>query len=160
MNRDQFDALPPTMQLRALTEIVLDGRSLDEINYGRRPFPPRYDARIGRRGGYQWASETDLEGLKFWLKNLQARAGKGGQYAAKDAKRAKDLERWVAWREWEPRVQWNGQRFDATVKAAPPSNKPQLHEYEQKQQNGTSQPTDDDDVVHGDGGADDDSPYG
>lgn len=158
MNREQFNALPPTMQLKALTEVVLDGRKLEDINYGKRPLPPKYDARIWRRGGYQWASETDTEGLKFWLARARTGAASGGPHAEKDAKRARELERWLAWREWEPRVAWHGQRYDAAVRAAAPSNKPQVHESEKRSQIAPA-PVDDDEVVVGEA-SEDDTPYG
>ena len=159
MTREEYERLPPTMQLKVLGQVVLDGKPLADIAVGKRPFPPKFDLRIGRQGGFQWASETDAEGLRFWHKRAVDGAKKGGQWASKDAKKAKDLERWMAWREWEPRTTWRGERFNHAVVAAQPSNKPALHQYEQRQQSSDTAPSDDDEVQYSEGG-DDDSPYG
>jgi len=130
VKREDFERLPLAMQVRVLARVMFDGERLEAINLGRRPFPPRYDMRISRSGGFQWASETDLEGLRFWHKRYRESAQKGGQYAEKDAKRASELERWIAWREWEPETTWHGIRNNEQVAAAPPSSKPVLRDYE------------------------------
>ncbi len=87
--------------------------------------------RIRRRGGYQWASETDLEGLQFWC-NLKAQANSKPEYAEKDRAEAKRLSYWVAYREGDPYSRWKGTRGDAEVVALQPSNKPVVHSWDAK----------------------------
>lgn len=159
MDREAFNALPPVMQLKVLARVVFDGERLDEIDVGRRPFPPKFDMRIPRSGGFQWASEMDVESLTWWQKRFRESAAKGGQYAQKDAKRAKEIERWLAWRQWEPRTVWRGERFNVAVVAAQPSNKPAVHQYEPRQQSSDAATGNDDEINYGE--VDDEaSPYG
>lgn len=145
------------MQLQVLARVVFEREALADIDVGKRPLPPKFDARIFRSGGFQWASETSLEGLQFWHGKAVEGAAKGGQWAAKDAKRAKDLERWIAWRRWFPNEQWQGERNNNPVTGASPADKPRVHQYDQQsnrgQQSGRSNqqhqqlpPDDDDDV--------------
>lgn len=136
MKREDFDRLPPGMQNRVLGRVVFDGEVLSEIDVGKKPFAPRYDMRIYRQGGYQWASETSAEGIRFWLERSRKSAANGGEWAEKDAKRAKDLERWLAWREWEPTAPWTGERDRHPCTAAPPADKPAIHANEPRRPNG------------------------
>ncbi len=90
---------------------------------------PRYDTRIRRKNGYQWASETDLDGLRFWH-GLKSRPSSNPQYAAKDADEAKKLGYWVKWREEDPYSRWKGVRGNAEIVAAQPSDKPTVHSWD------------------------------
>lgn len=92
---------------------------------------PRYDMRIRRKGGYQWASETDLEGLQFWH-GLKSRPSSNPAYADKDAAEAKKLSYWVKWREADPYSRWKGVRGDSEVVALQPSDKPAIHSWDEK----------------------------
>jgi hypothetical protein len=89
---------------------------------------PKYDHRIGRSGGYQWASETDAESLKFW--GDKAAAGVNDEkYGEKNAKNAKALSYWLQWRTENPTAIWTGERNNEQVTACAPSRKPELHEW-------------------------------
>jgi hypothetical protein len=107
---------------------------LEEIEAPKRPRSPRYDMRISRKGGYQWASETDLEGLRWWLHRFQSSAAEGGKFADKDAKKAEKLAYWVDWREAYPDPQWTGMRNDDAVTAPVPVAKPPVYEWEPRGQ--------------------------
>lgn len=90
---------------------------------------PRYDFKIRRKGGYQWASETDLEGLQFWH-GLASKPSTNPQYEAKDKEKAKRLSYWVSWRESDPYSRWKGVRGDSEVVALQPSDKPTVHSWD------------------------------
>jgi hypothetical protein len=92
---------------------------------------PQYDQRIRRKGGYQWASETDLEGLQFWC-DVKARANSKPEYAAKDKAELKKLSYWVSYREACPYEQWRGTRGEEQVVALAPSSKPAVHSWDTK----------------------------
>ena len=87
--------------------------------------------RIRRKGGYQWASECDLEGLQFWC-GVKARANSNPEYAEKDKAELKRLTYWVAYREADPYSRWKGVRGDGEVVALQPSNKPAIHSWDAK----------------------------
>lgn len=161
MTRDEFEALPAAMRVRVLAQVVLDRKQLAEIKVSKQPLPPKFDSKIFRQGGFQWASETSIEGLRFWHKRAKEGATKGGEYAEKDRKNAADLERWIAWREWFPESAWQGERNRAPVTAAPPADKPRVHQHEARRRD--PEPTygdDDSDYSGADfGGDDDDVPY-
>jgi hypothetical protein len=93
--------------------------------------PPRYDRKIARRVGFQWASETDLEGLQFWY-GLKLKPSSNPAYAEKDAAQAEKLGYWVAWRSEYPDIRWKGVRGDTEVVAAQPSAKPAIHSWDEK----------------------------
>lgn len=82
--------------------------------------------KIRRRGGYQWASETDLEGLQFWH-GLALKPSTNPQYEAKDKEKANRLSYWVAWRSTDPYSRWKGVRGSGEVVALQPSDKPTIH---------------------------------
>jgi hypothetical protein len=124
------------MQLRVLARVVFEREALADITVGRKPLPPQYDLRMYRSGGFQWASETTLEGLVWWCDKARQSAASGGQYAEKDAKRVKDFERWIAWREWFPDAQWQGKRNDDLVTGAPPADRPRVHQQEERGRQG------------------------
>lgn len=155
MTRDEFNKLPPAMQLKVLARVVFEREALADINVGKKPLPPQYDARIYRSGGFQWVSETSLEGLNFWCNKARDGVARGGEYADKDAKRVKELERWITWREWFPADLWSGMRNDETTTAAPPADRPAIHQYQarngqssggQMRQQQQPPPNEDDDV--------------
>jgi hypothetical protein len=154
VTRDEFGKLPPAMQLSVLARVVFEREALASINVGKKPFAPKYDARMFRSGGFQWASETSIDGLRFWHAKAKESSARGGEYAEKDAKRAKELERWIAWREWFPTETWQGERNNHAVTGAPPADRPAIHQFEQSgrpRQQGDTQapqtpPNDDDDV--------------
>lgn len=128
MTRDEFLSLPPMLALRVLFDAIDDDtmRALEAMPKPKVPFPPKYDFRIFRKDGFMWASETDLEGLRFWHKRYADSALKGGQYADKDKKNAAEMERWIAWRECEPSAAWGGERNRERVTAHAPSAKPSV----------------------------------
>jgi hypothetical protein len=135
VNRNDFTSLPGSIALGMLWD-VLQGSSfahaLEDTEVPRAPRSPKYDFRIRRKGGYAWASETDLDGLRFWCGKYKESAESGSQWAEKDAKNAEKLGYWIAWRECFPKDAWQGQRNDDQVTAAVPSHKPHIHEWEPK----------------------------
>ena len=136
MSPDEFLALPPSLALRVLLEAAPGlVAKLADIQAPPIPRRPRFDFAIYRKDGIQWASETDAEGLGFWRKRYQESADKGGEYAAKDAKRVKAIDAWIAWRMVESSAPWSGERNDAEVTAAPPSARPRVYP---KRANGSS----------------------
>jgi hypothetical protein len=129
MTREEFLSLPPGIAMRVLFD-CLDEDTAEAIRRTAMPDlprPPKYDFSIYRRDGVQWASETDLKGLIFWRDRARTSAEGGGQYAAKDAKNAESLNRWIAYREFYPDAPWSGERNDQAVVAAAPSAKPRVH---------------------------------
>lgn len=121
---------------------------------------PRYDMKIRRKGGYQWASETDLEGLQFWA-GLKSKPSSNPEYAERDKADLKKLGYWISWREGDPYSRWRGIRWESEVVALQPSNKPVVHSWDAP----ASPPATHDTVtgeVHGDaweGGGGDDIPF-
>ncbi len=134
MTRDEFKALPPALAIRVIVDALGSdfAQKLAAIEAPKAPRPPKYDMRISRKGGYQWASETDLDGLKWWLARFESTAAEGGKYADKDADRAKKLSYWVNWREAYPDSPWTGQRNDEVCTAPLPTSKPTVYEWEQR----------------------------
>jgi hypothetical protein len=130
MTRDEFNALPVATQVRLLVEVLKLGDKLAALEVPKVPRSPKFDMRISRKGGYQWASETDLEGLRWWMNRFTTSAADGGQYAEKDQKRADKLAYWVGWREAYPDAVWTGQRNDDVCTASAPAGKPRVHEWE------------------------------
>lgn len=139
MTRDELLALPPALALKVLVSAMVLvspelGKVLAATELPKVPRSPKYDMRISRKGGYQWASETDLEGLRFWFKRFTDNANEGGKHAEKDGKKAEKLCYWLDWREACPDAPWSGLRNDDQVTASAPSGKPQVHEWEQRGQ--------------------------
>jgi hypothetical protein len=135
MTPGEFCQLPPAIALRLLLDVIahVSPAILDDIarmEAPRAPRTPRFDFRIRRKGGYAWASETDLDGLRFWRNKYHESAMSGSQWAEKDAKNADKLEYWITWRECFPKDAWQGQRNDEQVTAAVPSHKPHIYEWE------------------------------
>ena len=127
MTRDEYTALPASVALGFIWDNGLGAR-LADVPAPKPPLPPKYDARVYRKGGHQWASETDLESLLYWHGKYTDNAANGGQYADKDAKRARALDYWISWRKAFPAAAWSGERDNVQVVAAPPSRTPRLHE--------------------------------
>ncbi len=94
------------------------------------PRAPRFDVRIPRREGFQWASETELASLEWWATKKRERAEEGGRYADKDRKLVTELERFIEWRRVAPGARWSGTRGEQTVTALPPSREPEVHAWE------------------------------
>jgi hypothetical protein len=134
VTRDEFNALPVALQVRLLVDVLKLGDKLAGMEAPKVARSPKFDMRISRKGGYQWASETDLDGLRWWFNRFTASAAEGGQYAEKDQKRADKLAYWVSWREAHPDVIWTGQRNDDVCTASAPTAKPRVHEWEPRGQ--------------------------
>jgi len=127
MNRDDFTRLPAAIALGLVWDHLELERHLGGVEAPKPPRPPKYDQRIYRKDGLQYASETDLDGLTWWHARYAESGMGGGQYAEKDAKNAERLAYWVAWRTVEPTKQWSGTRDDREVTAQAPSHKPTLY---------------------------------
>ena len=89
---------------------------------------PQWDMRIRRKGGYQWASETDVEGLRFWVEKNASSTDP--RWAEKNQKDARSLSFWLAWREENPTELWQGERSRQQVTASAPLPRPMIHEWE------------------------------
>lgn len=129
MDREQFNKLPLSMQVARIVD-ALPPDMLARVLQGEAPKVPRspkYDYKLWRKGGYCWASEMNLDSLRYWHKKAAESAVSGGQYADKDAKKAKQLDYWIAWREVEPDARWRGERDHDVVTAAAPSRDPEIH---------------------------------
>lgn len=85
---------------------------------------PKYDFKIPRKGGFMWASETNLESLQYWFDKFSVSSNP--QYEAKDQDRAKKLSYWVKFREADPYSRWKGTRGNAEVVAAQPTDRPAI----------------------------------
>jgi hypothetical protein len=127
MTRDEFVALPASLALG----LVYDATpSLASIPAPRAPLPPKFDSKVSRKGGqYCWASEMLLADLKYWHDKNAAGATDGSQYAEKNAKQAKALSYWVAYRQVCPTDAWSGERDRVKVRAQTPSRDPELHDW-------------------------------
>lgn len=90
--------------------------------------PPRYDFRIPRKGGYMWASETDLEGLEYWFNRFSTSSDP--KWEERDQGRAKKLSYWVQWRRDDPYSRWKGTRGNFEVVANQPTNKPTIFPWD------------------------------
>jgi hypothetical protein len=129
MDRDDFLSLPVPLQIRLLFDALDEetSRTLLAQEAPKVPLPPKYDLAIYRQSGIMWASETALEGLEYWRAKYKAGANGGGQYAAQDAKRVANIEKWIAWRQLFQSECWSGKRGDDDVVAKPPSTKPLVY---------------------------------
>jgi hypothetical protein len=139
MTREELLALPAPLAVRMLVEYLnSDGEMLSnwlaDRETPKQPRSPKYDFRIRRKGGYAWASETDLDGLRFWCGKYRESESQGTEYSERDGKNADKLSYWIAWREVSPKEQWTGQRNDEVVTAAVPSHKPRIYEWEARRE--------------------------
>lgn len=145
MTREEFLSLPPAVAMRVLIDCLDENAhaALKRAEKPKLPLPPKYDEAIYRQGGVQWASETDLEGLRFWQLRAQNSARKGGEWAEKDQKKADALTRWITWRECYPGASWSGERNRAAVTAPAPSSRPAVHPRTGGQRQAAPPPEDD-----------------
>ena len=127
MTREEFCGLPPSIALGLVYDLAR--AKLEPLPPPRAPLPPKFDAKIGRKGGFCWASELTLESLEWWLSKKQESVDSGGPYADRDAKTVEALERFVAWRRACPADAWSGTRGKDRVTAAAPSREPELHAW-------------------------------
>lgn len=128
MNREEFLALPHALQIRVLFDALDEGaaRFIRELEPVKPPRPPKYDQMIFRSGGVMWASECDLEGLRFWHKR-SVDGLNDPKYGDNNRKRAEALARFIAWRECYPDAAWSGERDRNAVVARVPSSKPTVY---------------------------------
>lgn len=102
---------------------------------------PKFDTAIHRKGGMiQWASECSLKELSYWREQA-GRPPSDPKYAEKNAKQAKSLDYWIAYRRAEPNATWTGERNRATVTAKPPSDKPAQYQKDATPAPDSSRPT-------------------
>lgn len=130
MTREEFLAMPVTIQVRLLLDMLKLDKELASREAPKPVRSPKYDMRISRKGGYQWASETDLESLRWWSNRYTSSAAECGIHADKDFKKAEKIAYWVAYREAYPDAVWTGQRNDDVCTASAPTGKPRVHEWE------------------------------
>lgn len=134
MTKDEFCALPIKTALGLLWDYCRLDEELAAMPAPTPPPPPRssasaprYDRRIPRKDGVTYASEYDLEGLRYWHGRASAGAVVSGPYQEADRKQAEALAYWITYREAEPAAVWTGLRGDDVVTAAAPSNKPTVY---------------------------------
>jgi hypothetical protein len=127
MTPEELLSLPVAMQVRILIECLNEDtmRNLRSKAKPKPPLPPKYDQVIFRSGGVMYASECDLESLRYW--RAKYAQSSDPQYAERDQKRAEALARWITWRECFPDATWSGERDRASVVAKPPSSKPMVY---------------------------------
>lgn len=129
MTKDELLSLPPAIAIGLIWDASASLQSkLAGVEKPRGPLSPKYDRRIYRKGGYNYASEMTLESLTYWLGKKREGAASGSEWAPKDAKEASELERWVTWRTWYPNQVWSGTRGDGEMQAKAPSKSPTLHQ--------------------------------
>ena len=121
---------------------------------------PKFDTRISRKGGMvQWASECSLKELSFWREQFN-KPPSDPKYADSNAKQAKALDYWIAFRRAEPSAVWTGERNRVTVTAKPPSDKPAQYPKDAAPEPTTPTPSFDDADSYGfDTEADDQLPF-
>jgi hypothetical protein len=130
MTREEFAALPAPIALGLLYDIA--AARLASVEAPQVPRAPKFDSRVSRKGGmFTWASEMLCADLEFWRKR-NADASSDPKYAEKNAKQAKALSYWVAYRTACPSDVWTGERDRQKVRAEPPSREPRLHAWESR----------------------------
>lgn len=140
MNRSEFTGLPLSLALGIIWDALHETgshevcRVLDMDSAPKPARPPKFDQILYRKDGVMWASECDAEGLRYWHKRAAESAESGSQYAEKDAKLAKSLSFWIAYREQNPTAVWTGERNRAQVTARAPQSKPEVYPREQRGQ--------------------------
>jgi len=128
VTREEWLGLPSALALAVLYDGNAKIRELvDAADKPQLPRPPKYDMKMYRKGGWNYASELNLESLVFWHGKAVESAQGGGEYAEKDQKKAAALSYWINWRRVEPTTAWSGERDRKQVKANPPSRDPELH---------------------------------
>ena len=149
LSPEEFAALPSAMALKLLAGHPSIAKYLATLDLPKVPRCPKYDLKIYRKGGYMWASETDLERLKFWRQRSLDSAAKGGQYADKDTKQAERLKYFIEFRTVESGA-ISLIRGDDMTDARAPAYKPRVIDSSYTQ----IKPQDQE--GYGQGGADDD----
>ena len=131
MQKSEFVSLPSALALGLVWDLI--GGKLQTVDAPKIPLPPKFDTRVSRKGGqYVWASEMDLESLRYFHKRAVDGVAAGGQYADRSAKEEKSLSFWVKFRECNPFSAWSGERNKQPATGAAPSNKPKLYDWEPK----------------------------
>lgn len=126
MTKEEFLALPPSIQARVLfDELATDLAAVTAPTVTR---SPKYDFKVYGKGGYTWASEMTLDDLNWHLKRARESAASGGQWAEKDAKKARNLSLWATYRDTDPYGQVTTTRGEEVVAAATPKRFAQKHE--------------------------------
>jgi hypothetical protein len=131
VTKEEFCGLPLSVALGIMYDVAPDRfAKVPKPDVAR---PPKFDGRVSRKGGmFTWASEMLLADLEFWQKRNAAGASDGSQYAEKNAKNAKMLSYWVAYRQAFPAEQWSGERNRTRVTANAPSRDPEQHAWESR----------------------------
>lgn len=162
MQRSEFTGLPLSLALGLLWDILSDDdgfaeamRNAEAIKPAR---PPKFDQILYRKEGIMWASECDAEGLRWWHKRAAESAESGSQYAEKDAKLAKSLGFWIAYREQNPTAIWSGERNREQVTAKAPQSKPEVYPRD-GQRAAPAAPSSSGGYSDADYGSDDDLPF-
>lgn len=128
MTRDEFLSLPAGVALGVLYDACAGVIPIESVPLPKIPRSPKFDFAIYRKEGVQWASETDADGLQWWMNRYADNAANGGEWAAKDEKKAKQVGYWLEWRRADPGAVWSGERNSVQVRAAGPSHKPMVYE--------------------------------
>ncbi len=128
MTPEEFTQLPPAIALRILLDILPASMTtkLEAVEKPQMPRTPKYDLRVWRKAGFQWASEMSLEGLTFVRNRSLESADKGGDYAEKDAKQAEKLKYWTDYRAVFPDNAVGVIRGEDSVTAEPPRDKARI----------------------------------
>ena len=128
MDRDAFFALPPAVAVRVLFDALDEdtARAIANAEAPKLPLPPKFDRKIFRQGGFMWASECDMSGLRFWH-GKAIEPPSDTKYAEANRKQAEELARWIAWRECYPDTTWSGERDGKQGVARGPSAKPKIY---------------------------------
>ena len=137
MDRDTFINLPLKLALGVIWDVA--SQRLRDMPAPEVPRPPRYDGRLGRRGGYVWMSELTLESLTWWHQKKAESAAARTEWSDKDGKTAATLAKWIEWRAISPNEVWSGTRGEDRATAAPPSREPKLNAWDNSKTNGTRQ---------------------
>lgn len=127
MTKDQFLQLPPIVALGLVYDMAAS--KLGPMPVPEYAKPPRYDGRLGKKGGFVWMSEMTLDDLTWWEAKKREGAAAGNQYSEKNGKSADTLAKWIAWRRIEPNAIWSGTRGDDRATAAPPSRDPAVNPW-------------------------------
>ncbi len=127
MTPEDFDKLPPALAIKVLAQIMpcFAGR-IESLEVPKVTRAPKYDFKIWRKGGFQWSSETSLEGLTYWRDLAIKSAASGGDYAEKDQKKADQLKFWTDYRQAFPETAVSLIRGDDQVTAEAPVDKPRI----------------------------------
>jgi hypothetical protein len=158
MNRSEFCSLPPSVALGLIWDQCNLDASLGYVEAPKPARPPKFDQILYRKEGIMWASECDAEGLRWWHKRAAESAESGSQYAEKDAKLAKSLGFWIAYREQNPTAIWSGERNREQVTAKAPQSKPEVYPRD-GQRAAPAAPSSSGGYSDADYGSDDDLPF-